>query len=318
MSQRIALRDMSAVHIEDNQNVNILGFLVWYSVGEQLIDRDALRSYVKEAGLDEGFMPAEIRIPDAFRRATKMIECKKETSQAGVFNRFLVREVASDKTAVQRNIVKETVDSKGKRLSYSEKEAILILDKEDGLMKIAHTTEDGRLLAMEALQHFDVFKNAHDGHALRGMCRNVLSSMSPTAMRSSGGVYFVPVQYEQRLRSMMNFIGMLEKGEGHMIQLINTKEHLDMVRKDALKQINDTLQRLEEAYHNEELTAADITAIVNDVELTFKIIEDYRSFLMEDMNKLDKGMLTFQKMLNSVRSRKKDRKESRIARQIRL
>ena len=52
-------------------------------------------------------MPNTIRPADAFRRATKEIETRQATANAGVFENFLIREVFANRDCVQRNIVVE-------------------------------------------------------------------------------------------------------------------------------------------------------------------------------------------------------------------
>ena len=73
-------------------------------------------------------MPNEIRPVDAFRRATKEVETSRNLGN-GLQENYIVRDVYYDSAVAVRHIVKETVDSKGKRLSYNENEAILTLDK---------------------------------------------------------------------------------------------------------------------------------------------------------------------------------------------
>jgi len=316
---RIRLADLSAVQLEDKNNIEVLGFMVWYSIGEQLINRGTLLEYVVESGLEEGFMPAEIRIPDAFRRASKAVECRMDSSEEGVFYRYLVREVVSDRKMIQRNIVKETVDSKGARLRYAEKEAILVLEKEEGILRIASVTEEGNRLGQQVASLFEQYKSHHDSRAIRSMCLSILRSMSPTSMRSSGGVYFVPSKYQEKLSQMLQFIRLVEKGEGDLIPLINTKESLEMVRHNAIRQINETFAKLKDAHDNPDLTAAEITAIVEDTQLAMNIVKDYREMIAGDLSKLEMSTLSFEKMLRSVQSRKKDRKSNETAqRQLRF
>ena len=46
---------------------------------EQLIPRDVLKQKLLNAGIDEAFMPAEIRIPDAFLRPQLLLKEKEKT-----------------------------------------------------------------------------------------------------------------------------------------------------------------------------------------------------------------------------------------------
>jgi len=49
-------------------------------------------------------------MPNAFRISTEEIEARKSTGHDGVFENFLISEVFSDKSQVQRNIAVDTVD----------------------------------------------------------------------------------------------------------------------------------------------------------------------------------------------------------------
>lgn len=317
-SKRIALQDITAVHIEGDTKIDVLGFLVWYSIGEQQVEREQLENLLDDSGCDLKFLPKEIRPQDAFRRATKAIERKETLEEGGTISRFFVREVYNGKDAIQRNLVKEVVDGKGKRLAYSEKEALFFLDKESGLISFSYTTQDGVRLGDEAMANFDVMISTHDGAALRAISRRMLLSMSPANLRNSGGVHFVPFQYEQELRSMIRFISSLERGEGRMIHLVNSAEHLEMVRQDALKQVRDSFKKLEAIYNSKEVNKNDIYATVNDVELSFNIINDYRVFLQQDMTQLESNLLSVQKMLNNVKQRTKKNELDAPKRRIRL
>ncbi len=104
----INLENMTAV--QNKQQDGILGHLMWFSVGKQLVKMDDLEKALVQSGLPIEWIPNAIRPADAFRRSTKEIETRKSTGHAGVFENFLIREVFSDKSQVQRNIVVETVD----------------------------------------------------------------------------------------------------------------------------------------------------------------------------------------------------------------
>ena len=73
--------------------------------------RDVLKQKLLNAGIDEAFMPAEIR----FRthcRATTAVERKRKRIEAGIIENYLVKEVSSDMEHVLRFIVRETKDAR--------------------------------------------------------------------------------------------------------------------------------------------------------------------------------------------------------------
>ena len=99
----ISLDNMTAV--QNKQQDGILGHLMWFSVGKQLVKMDDLEKALVRSGLPVEWMLNAIRRTDAFQRSTKEIETRKSTGHAGVFENFIIREVFSEKSHVQRNIV---------------------------------------------------------------------------------------------------------------------------------------------------------------------------------------------------------------------
>src|SRR5690606_32838231 len=174
--------------------------------------RDELRQRLLSSGLDEGWLPNEIRAADAFRRSTKEAE-RKIPSQANVFQNYICREVYSDTRIVQRNIVLETVDQKGKRLDYEGQAAIITLDKENNTIHIQGNDPVALELAKAAEKTFHIDKENYSAQSLRVMAMNILKSMSPTPVRPNGGVYFVPSAHSEQLEKWVNLLKSLDKGE---------------------------------------------------------------------------------------------------------
>jgi hypothetical protein len=314
---RLGLKDLSAVSLQDKDTVEVIGYLCWYSIGMKLIARELLREYINVSGVDERFMPNEIRVSDAFRRATKAIECKRVNPSGKVYE-YKVEEVLSSKEKVQRQIVRKFIDSTRAELFFDPKEAILILNKDNGKLQTAVVNQEVQDLVDRAAELFELFKTTHDDNAIRHMCISIIRSMSPVLVKTSGGVYFVPAKYENELRAFNEFVNLLESSEAHMIPLIKTKDTIDLVRKSTLRQLNETFERLKNAEGNEELTPAEITDIVERTELSFRVIEDYREILTNDLAGIDQSLASLQKILRSVKNRKKDRKKDSGVRQIRL
>jgi hypothetical protein len=302
--ERLRLSDLSAVHLEDSGEVTVLGFLHWNSVSEQLVRSEDLLEIVRKSGLEDGFMPPPIRVPDAFRRATKAIECRREAGDK-VVHKFLVREVVSDKERVVRRIVREIINSKNEDLDYEKEEAVLVLDKETELMSYSSINQESEALAAEAARLFEIYKSNYDGRALRSMVLNVIKSMAPITMRSSGGVYFIPAKFHERLHALQEFLKNLGKAEGHVIPMINTKENLELVRKEAVKTVQNTFSKLQQAVSNPETPSNEISNLICETEVTLHVVEEYREVLMQDLSNFDKSVLAMQKMLKELKGRQK-------------
>lgn len=176
------LENLTAVQ---NENLKgILGHLKWFNIGKQLIKTNDLRLRLVQSGLDESWMPNAIRPADTFRRATKEIETRKATSKTGVFEKYLIQEVFSDKDYVQRNIVVESVNQAGKRLDYNSKAGVIRLeDKKNEPITLISENETAKELCLEAEQKFNIYKDNYSAQQLRVMVNKILQSLAPTPVR---------------------------------------------------------------------------------------------------------------------------------------
>ncbi|OUM87875.1 MAG: hypothetical protein BAA01_12050 [Bacillus thermozeamaize] len=281
----MVLENVAAIQKEEQ---GIIGHLTWYSISEHLIGRDDLRKKLLDAGLDEGWMPNEIRVSDAFRRATKDVEVRKNpTSQANVFENFLVREVYSDHKVVQRNIVQETVDQKGKRLSYDGQAAILILNKESKDIRIAAQHPKAEQLALEAAKLFALYCENYSAQAIRVMVMNILKSMSPTPVRPNGGVYFIPSAHSEQLARLCTFVSSLEKGEMYKVPLIDTQDNQRMLFDKLEAHLQNTISECDLALGG-ELEKGRVKALLDDAKRVVADFNHYRAIVTQDVEKLER------------------------------
>lgn len=280
----IDLQHVAAV--QNEQQEGIIGHLMWYSVGNQLIRRDELERKLMAAGLDEGWMPNPIRTADAFRRATSEVQTKKATSQPGVFENYLVREVYSDKEMIQRNIVVETVDQKGKRLDYNSEATVLKLDKKTENFSVVSSSQTAEELAREAEQRFYLYRDHHSSQHIRTMLANILKSLAPTPVRPSGGVYFVPSSHEEGLRRLCQFAGSLENCEGFMVPLVNTMDNRQMVN----QKLKDHFERIVKecgSASSGDLKKWQVKQIVEDARQAITDYKEYRNLVSDDFETME-------------------------------
>jgi hypothetical protein len=218
------LEGVSAV--QNDNNSSIIGYLTWNSVGDDLYNRENLRKELLRNGIEEAYLPNPIRSSDAFRRATKAIETKRQREEetALEYRNYIIRDVVSNGNKLQRNIVIETVNQQGERLDYNSEGARLYFDKKSEQFSFVANDEMAEELAEEAQKHFECFLSHHNGASVRGGVVNYLNQLSPTPVRPSGGVYFVPVQHTEKLRNMVYFVSALPRGIGYSTILISIDE----------------------------------------------------------------------------------------------
>jgi len=290
------MSSLSAFQVEQitvakEEGDNLLGHLVWYTISECLIDRTTLRGYLSKVGLNEGFMPPEIRLPDAFRRATKSAEENRVPSaNSKVFYNFLVREVTSNKEIVERALVIETVDSENKRLEYESNAVRFTLDKKVGTVAFRKNQAGISAKVDQVLVDYDIFKSHHDSRAIRSMIYNILSSLAPVSVRPSGGIYFIPIQHEETLRKLVDFISLLVgESEGWMIPVIDRNDMRDMVKEKLSDQLKTTISSLKKSITIEN---ASVGKINNSIDEAKQIIQNFGSYQetlgseLEDMYEL--------------------------------
>ncbi|WP_019156913.1 DUF6744 family protein [Robertmurraya massiliosenegalensis] len=289
--------------VENGSKEQIIGHLCWYSIGEDHYDRNELRKKLLQNGFTEEDLPNEIRTSDAFRRATKDIETKRvETNQEGVYKNYIVRNVCANEQFIQRNIVEETVDSKGQKLSYKENEVILLFNKnnEQISMGIVNPGTMAEELGEEACKLFEIYKTCHNGQAVRYMANDILKTMSPTPVRPSGGVYFIPAKHENKLRRLVNLLNSLSKGEAFLIPLIKTDENQDMLQRKVLEHLDSTLKSCQELAKQEKVPAAQFKMLANDAKRVLKDMADYREIVGEALSKMESYQTLIQGAIQSL------------------
>lgn len=279
----------NAMAVNNDGLENILGNLFWYSIGKQLIKRTDLEQKFIDADVDLSFMPNEIRVVDAFRRATKESETKRETSTAGVFRNYIIREVYADKDIAQRNIVIETVDQSGKRLDYQAEAGIIRLHKENGTLTTQVTNDEAlNNMISDINEKFHLYKDYHSAQHLRVTVAGILKGLAPTAVKPNGGIYFVPGSQTKGLLNLITLCNSLESSEGFKIPVVNNFDNRKMVHKKYDDNINSLVNQLTST---DGLTKNQVREIVKEVDTLISDYKDYRGILEEERTGFDTKMV---------------------------
>ena len=217
----------------ENVDSKPIGYLTWYTITNVEKTRDELEAHLSVRNFQE-FMPRMISPSDAFRRATA--ECQRKNVKAAsrdVNYNYLMREVYSDNTEIVRHIVIEENDKKVKSLSYDPDTAILRYDKKADRIDFQARTMMAEELCNEAVKLFHKHRVTYNERHIRDVIAEILGNMAPVPVRPSGGVYFVPERYNERLQPFICLVNDLGGSEAFKVPLINTMENKDMIRKHA-------------------------------------------------------------------------------------
>ena len=179
----------------------------------------------------------------------------------------------------------------GERLDYDTEGAKLYFDKETEKFTFLAADFTAMELAEEAQKHFELFLSAHSGQTVRASVVKYLNTLSPTPVRPSGGVYFVPVQRTQKLRNLVRYVSSLPRGESHMIPLVNDEDNRQMVKdkvKDNLEKVMDQCKNA--LSEDSTLQKGQIRQIVDDARRIVSQFKDYRELLQDTVEDLESSV----------------------------
>ncbi|WP_193065141.1 DUF6744 family protein [Oceanobacillus oncorhynchi] len=283
----------------NNEHEPFLGYLTWYSIGKQLINVTELEDKLVSVGLEKEWMPNRIRSSDAFRRATKELEQRTSNPRMDVYQNILVREVYRTNKEVQRNLVVETVDRNGKRLSYDSKGAVILLDKKNHTISFTAFSPMTNELCLQTEKKFNLYRNHFSSQQLRVMVQKIIQSLAPTPVRNSGGIWFVPFTKRKELTRLINFINSLDNSEGYQVPVINSNDNRKMVR----TKLNDYFLSILEEYRNKtNLRKGEMKELISQ---TKKCIEDYQYYnnIATDRTKqVEQIIIALQKEVSNILS----------------
>jgi hypothetical protein len=293
---------------------NKLGDLFWYSISNQLITREDLKQKFDEANMDHQWLPNPIRISDAFRRATGEIQKKQKkvpTNDPTTFLNFLIREVYYDDKRVQRNIVIEKVNKKGKSLEYNSTATIIEFHKDDGTISITTNVsrdegeQKAKSLAYEAKSLFETYSKNYDAQTLRIMVKTILDSMSPTAVRPHGGVYFVPRNHQDSLDAVVDLVNRLDSSEAFSVPLFDTKSNRGMVNKKLRDDMISAISKCKSIIHFPDPRKTQITDTLNAARRVVKTFNEYKSVVNLDLELLSDSLVELKNLSIALMQRTK-------------
>lgn len=276
----LQIKDLAVINGSGKQN--FLGHLCWYTIYDVKVTRQEMINKFTEAGMPAKYLPNPISAVDAFRRATAELEENRLPSHdKDKFVNYLVREVLCDKNVVVRHLIKEMVDAKNVRLDYS-KVAEIIFRRDDESIKVIDYGANEKVANVESL--YQEYRNCYNGQHIRRMVRTVLADMNPAAVRPSGGVYFVPLQYEESLFALEKLVKLLH-GEFFTMPVIDQEKSRDMLYQKFKEQLRNNIQQMAEVLKT-GASKNEMVKIIDGAKKMFEQIKEYEELLNRDLNDL--------------------------------
>lgn len=262
--------------ISNNNQGELLGKLVFYTVGDIKINKQDLETLFIKNGLElSKFQPGDIRKSDAMRRATSLLRNKKI-----IINYLQLEDVVAyiditennTPTHVYRYIGRKVVDTANDEVNY-EQIATFIYEKENDLLTF--TTVDpmyefefpyNQLLA-EIVDLYEEWTEFHTKDTIRNIVLKIINSCMPTLVKPIEGedsiAKFIPFAYQNTMNSLrrllldINQYQIGEKSSGsQFIELYDSDENRKMLERNITENIKDKL----------EVLISDITTVLQNGE----------------------------------------------------
>lgn len=285
-STPVAARSMKDIAPEE-----LLGYLEFHTIGDLRIHKDDLHRIFQNNALDtKKYLPQEIKPHDAYRRATKEAESAISIDYNGQKQkaRLLVREVVADENLVERQLVREIVDGKNRRLAY-DTVGKFILQRKSGIMDTSWDASyldeypyDDHIGQIHAL--FNEWTQYHTRATVTNIVRRMITGMNHVAIMPNGKATFIPKTQGLSLQSLQGMISDLKDyhqngGESviEIIPIIDTIEQRDMVEKRVELQMQNEANEL----------LADFASLLDQDRVSEKVVKRYAGKVVELRDRLD-------------------------------
>lgn len=266
----------------------VLGHLLWFTIYESLsVTAQDLIAAFQAAGVSGKYLPGQVKACDAFRRATSAAEKRRVMGRSGgTYRNLLVAEVRADKDEVERHLVLQEVDADDRELWHATA-ARLVLARRTGELKVEelHSSPEVAEAVGSIRRYYKDALGHYKARHLREILSRMLWAVRATAVRPSGGVYFVPIDHEAEVQAMRNLLRAL-KQEFFAVPLVDSADSRDMVGVKFREQIGDMIARFAEVMRTGTASKGDLVNILNRTRELLASVEEYQKLLEDDMQDL--------------------------------
>jgi hypothetical protein len=277
----------------------ILGQVVWYSIPEETIPHDTVLQACKAQGI-EGYAPAIPRPPDVFRRACKAAHRRigrKDDPQRFTYE---FKSIDHDDQQIFVKLVRETVDAKTNKGIEWARMANVTFQRDTHIIDVVELPDlddEGRDALRVLKQTFTDENGKVNSAHLRRMIQQVLSDCLATAIRPSGGIYFVTESNSEKLRKLSNVINGLPNGTSmHLLPLLDTADQRQMLQGAIEAELADEMD-------------ANLSKIVETLKAGSKISADRFTQLTANLHRSGRKGNAYAQLLSKQLATFEDRKK---------
>ena len=280
------------------EKVPILGHLIWYSVKESRIRTSDLRKLFAQVKIPMDFMPEEPSKINAFKRATTELSEETEVDIGeGKHAVYMVRLAAKTDDEIVKSIVKEVRDASKKALTSEDYAEIgrVHFDKDTENVRYYDLQPDSQPITTQIKQLYETYCSYLTGKQIRVMFHEIIKSMSPTLVRPSGAVYFIPYVHAEMVQKMevlskeLAAYGITDyESAFESIPLIDADKTRALVEvrfeEQNTRDVDRTLVELSKLLQGTDTTTKTAAKYVEQVRASKEIITKYEGLLNKEMS----------------------------------
>lgn len=286
-----------------------LGRLFWYSLSNVRLPHDQMIRMLHQCGIlkDLPLPPTDV---DVFKRVCATVKRTRiPYNSTEHFANFIQREFR-DTEYVTRRIVREIVDHKGRRLTFTEMGDIRY-KRSDASLLYEPIDSDIEAYEMwtEIAEGFKLWRGCMNLYGVREWVKRFIENLGATCVRQGGGVFFLAEEHVDRVESLEEFAALINTAdcgqvEFHSLPLLDDGKQRDMVRRAFEAETCDAIDAMlvEVAdLADKGLTTDRYARVLTDYQQLVARTQSYEALLEDTLANTGTRLQVFQKALLNLR-----------------
>lgn len=273
----------------------ILGQVCWYSIPEETVDHDTVLQLCKTHGI-ENYAPAAPRPPDVFRRACKAAGRRHGGREDPQRFTYEFKAIDHDDQQIFVKLVRETVDAKTNKGIDWARMANVTFQRDTQVIDVVplpDLDDEGKDALAQLRSTFAAENGKVNSAHLRRMIQEVLHDCLSTAIRPSGGIYFVTQANEPKLTKLQKVINGLPTGASmHLLPLLDTSDQRQMLQSAIEAELADEMDHhlakvVETLKAGKPISADVFTRLTANLHRSGRKGNEYATLLSRNLNAFD-------------------------------
>lgn len=325
-NQVTSIKDLDKVMATNSKDKNIIGNLVYFTIGSANISSSMIIKMAKDSGLPEEYFTKEYKVRNAFERATRKflhlrfpgynINLYRNQKEGQIYRREIKQEIIGALENEMISLGNIWIDENTKLVNYSINEV-----NANNL-----TNVDLREQIRLAIQYFNDIIDTKSNEILTHIIKTRIlkEHLNATDIAIHGNLYFIPSISQNDLTSLEIFFDMLEEEHAKVrtdanggvnfvsIPIVNSekliKEYSGEFVRESEKKIEFFKQKLKSLNENGVSRVTSINSIKSSLEALQKRKELYEESLNTKIEDLNLDLKIIQRELDTLENKYEESK----------